>query len=631
MGDIKQLDSLLIDQIAAGEVVENPAAVVKELTENSLDAGAKSLQIEIKDGGHQSIVVRDDGRGIAKEDFALALGRHATSKISSLEDLSAVKSLGFRGEALASIASVSHLKILSRYKDSDKAWCLDSQASETLIPAAQTVGTSVEVHQIFYNTPARRRFLKSVRTEFSRVQTVVQRQLLANMQTRFKLLHNGRQIVDSMPALDSKTQLQRVGQVLGEEFVHNAVELSAEISGMRISGWASVPTFSRSQSDQQYMYVNGRYVRDKLLMSAVRAAYKDVLYHGRHPYCVLYLDVDPKIVDVNVHPTKQEVRFQDSQLVYRFVMRTIAACLAEVSVADRIAAKDSQTDLSAPDFVADSLRSSQHQQNSSAQSQSDANYFDKDANVSRQTSVAYAKQHVPTVSKTYQKPDSDTLSFIKQTMQQSNTQNTTVEQRSQVQAMFDDHPLGVAIAQCHDIYILAQNKKGLVIVDMHAAHERVKYERLKTAYAKQAIATQTLLVPIAVSVSPAEIMLFQEYSNQLSEMGLVVTQSGPNALMLRSFPVLLKNVDPEQLLRDVLADLSLGWDSERVMEMTNKILATVSCHGAVRANHHLTIAEMNALLRDIEATENGGQCNHGRPTWMQLSMQELDKLFMRGS
>jgi DNA mismatch repair protein MutL len=607
MPEIKRLNQLLADQIAAGEVVENPAAVVKELVENSIDSGASSIQVEIKNAGNQSISIRDNGCGIAKQDLQLALARHATSKIQTIEDLSAVDSLGFRGEALASIAAVAKLRLVSRSEDSSEAWALDEK--ENITPAAHPFGTSIEVNELFYNTPARRRFLKTERTEYARVLAVVQRQLLANMQIAFNFKHNDKQILCCAKSSGDKTDLERVALVLGASFISESIKVDSVRDGIALRGWISQPTFNRSQADQQYFYINGRYVRDKILLSAIKTAYRDVLYNARHPLCVLYLTIDPAVVDVNVHPTKHEVRFVDSNSVYSFLVGSIKSSIASVSVQDLVSAK------------AEPISVVVHGANDVPQRM-------PTQSVAIEAPI-FSQAVTESVDEKEASSSADLLSIGAQIGRELNS-ISSAKNTAYAEEITADYPLGTALAQCHDIYILAQNKNGLIVVDMHAAHERIKYERLKTAYKQQGVSVQNLLVPQDVEVTAQDIEVFLQHQASLKQMGLHADQCSPTMLRLRSIPVLLGRADGAVLLKDVLSDLANGWSSSRVEEMINAVFSTMACHGAVRANRSLTIREMNALLRDIENTENSAQCNHGRPTWTQLDMKQLDKLFLRG-
>ena len=588
---IRQLPTQLIDQIAAGEVVERPASVIKELVENSLDAGATRVELEVEGGGLRRCLVRDNGCGIPRDELALALSRHATSKIASLEDLERVGTLGFRGEALPSIASVSRLAITSRLRDEDAAWRVESDGGRlsSPAPAPHPQGTTVAVRDLFFNTPARRRFMRSERTELAHVERVARRLALSRFDTGFSLAREGRVLFDLRPAPDAAARLRRVAEVCGEGFAAHAMEIEQAAAGLRLSGWLGLPTFSRAQPDLQYFFVNGRMIRDRLVTHALRQAYADVLFHGRHPAYVLYLEMDPALVDVNAHPSKHEVRFRDARSIHGFLYQVVERALAGT----RPAAGGDAPPPAMPRF-APAVQSGGW------------------AGPSRQDSMRLAVE------------DSSPL----QSSWPAFTERAALPQGH---APHDETPpLGYALGQLGGIYILAQNRDGLVIVDMHAAHERVLYERLKTALAGPGAAGQPLLVPLSVHVSTAEAELAESVAAELSGLGFELDRRGPDVLVIRQLPVLLGTADAEALLRDMLSDLAEQGSSRRLEERVNQVLGTMACHGAVRAHRQLTLAEMNALLRDMERTERADQCNHGRPTWTQLSLPELDKLFLRG-
>lgn len=602
---ITQLPPQLINQIAAGEVVERPASVLKELLENSLDAGATRVDVDVEEGGIKLCRVRDNGIGIPGNELSLALSRHATSKIATLDDLEHVASLGFRGEALPSIASVSRLTLISRHRGQDTGWSVQgdgSDASETPVPAPAQEGTSVEVRDLFYNTPARRRFLRSARTEYQHVDKVARQIALSRFGVAFRLNHNGKTILN-LPAADSiELEEQRLAAILGTEFMAHALYIEHVHNGMTLRGWAARPTFSRSQPDLQHFFLNGRAVRDKVIVNAVRQAYRDVLFHGRHPAYVLYLELDPALVDVNAHPAKHEVRFRDSRPVHDFVRRSVEAALAETRPAG------GSLSSSAPAAIGSDARQNPYLQ-------------------SRQSSLGFASGGVA---------DSGVAAFrgTAQLAQLAQLAQGTSNLEQDIDAA-DVPPLGFAIAHLHGVYILARNRDGLVIVDAHAAHERVTYERLKRAMDEgQGVQRQPLLIPLRINVSVAEADRAEASVDELAAAGLVVDRGGPDQLTVRELPVLLGQADAEALLRDVLSDMNDDCGSpgsaERVADLRNTILATMACHGSVRANRALSIPEMNALLRAMEETERADQCNHGRPTWTQLSMQELDRLFARG-
>ncbi|MAZ77487.1 MAG: DNA mismatch repair protein MutL [Legionellaceae bacterium] len=597
MSRIKILDSQLTNQIAAGEVVERPASVVKECLENSLDAGATKIDIDIEKGGMRLIRIRDNGRGIDKEDLALALNRHATSKITTLYDLEHVTSFGFRGEALASISSVSHFTLVSSI-DGQYAWQIqsDGKALGELEPASHPQGTMVEVRDLFFNTPARRRFLRTEKTEFSHLEEVIKRVALANFSVSFSLTHNGKTIFVFKPAVSEAEKEERVAKLCGKHFMEQALTISNEATGLRLTGWVSQPTYSRSQGDLQYFYVNGRMVRDKLVNHAVRRAYRDVLYHGRFPAFVLFLTIDPVEVDVNAHPAKLEVRFRESRLVYDFVARSLSRAIAEIRPNPQsVPARNVETHHAAASL----------------------------SYPTQQTRMPLEAQETISVYKTLHEPMVETDSDVLVAKQVEVVQEPT-------QVTQEIPLLGYAIAQLHGIYILAQNQEGLVLVDMHAAHERITYEKLKAAMSQHQILKQQLLIPHTMTVSEKEADIVDESQAFLDEIGFQMIRVADDQIVVQHIPAMLCQDNVEQLARDVLADLIECGNSTRVKERINEILSTMACHGSVRANRQLTIAEMNALLRDMETTERSNQCNHGRPTWTQLTMAELDKLFLRG-
>ncbi len=605
---IQLLSQRLSNQIAAGEVVERPASVVKELLENSLDAGADRIDIELEQGGVKLVRIRDNGSGVDKDDLPLALSRHATSKISTLEDLEKIVSLGFRGEALTSISSVSRLNMISRTRSADSAWQVETEGRDmasTITPAAHPQGTSVEVRDLFFNTPARRKFLRTEQTEFQRIEDMVKRVALSRFDVQFTVQHNQRVIHRFERAQSQQERQRRVAQVCGPAFVESSVFLELESNGMRLSGWVALPTFSRSQADLQYFYVNGRVIRDKLVSHALKQAYRDVLFHGRHPAFVLYLEVDPAVVDVNVHPTKHEVRFRDGRLVHDFLFSALHRALADVrpqATLENKAASDA-----APAFATGSFSGQERMPlYTPGASSGSAGYG---GNTPSLTQIR------------------NQLAGYDSFRTDLNTPPMSAEAAASSEA---GPPLGYAVAQLHGIYILAQNAQGLIVVDMHAAHERITYEHMKAAAAEDGIRVQPLLVPLPVAVSQREADCAEEFQPQLLALGLGVERLGPETLSVRQVPVILKNADAEQLLRDVLSDLLEHGSSDRIEAARDELLSTMACHGSVRANRMLTIPEMNALLRDMENTERSGQCNHGRPTWVLMSVNDLDKLFMRG-
>ena len=605
---IRILEPRLANQIAAGEVVERPASVVKEAVENSLDADATRIEIDVESGGTRLIRIRDDGTGIDGDDLALALARHATSKIDSIEDLEAVQSLGFRGEALASIASVSRLTLTANTEASSvqgqQAFCEGRDMSVAVKPAPHPRGTTLEVRDLFYNTPARRKFLRTEKTEFGHLHEVVKRQALSRPEVTFVLRHNGKQTLQLNAAVSEAELRRRVATVCGTDFAEHAVVIERQAGPMRLWGWVAEPTFSRSQADLQYFFVNGRVIRDKLVSHAIRQAYRDVLFHGRHPAFVLFLELDAAGVDVNVHPTKHEVRFRDSRSVHDFLFGTLSRALADVRPGQptptepatgseerafqpgmNLASGGSPTLLGQGDQILSAVGASSHR-------------FDGGS------SGQMSRWREPALSR--------------------------VPQPEFAQEPAEIPPLGFAVAQLHGIYILAENQHGLVLVDMHAAHERITYERLKQARDGSGITRQPLLVPLTLAVSSREAAIAEEQSGELASLGLLIEATGEESIVCRELPAALKDADAEALVRDVLGDLLEFGTSDRIASSLDELLSTLACHTSVRANRRLTLPEMNALLRDMEETERSGQCNHGRPTWVQLGMSELDKLFLRG-
>lgn len=597
MNRINLLSQRLANQIAAGEVVERPASVAKELLENSLDSGANRIEIELEQGGVKLLRVKDNGIGIIKDDLALALSRHATSKISNLEDLENIHSLGFRGEALASISSVSRLAMMSK-SDADQegnGWKVETDGQNIemkVTPAAHSRGTTVEVRDLFFNTPARKKFLKTEKTELSRIDEILKRIALSRFDVQFSMQHNRRNIHKLLPAKTEQEQQRRVALVCGPAFIENSVYIELERADLRLFGWVSLPTFSRSQADLQYFYVNGRIIRDKLVSHAVKQAYRDVLFQGRHPAYVLYLELNPAIVDVNVHPTKHEVRFRDSRLVHDFLFSSLHKALAEVTPSDQIARANNSGELSLTEL--------------SSSGSDKVNAF------VHQSPLAFQ------IGKGDRIVDSASVQGQLQALEKLNSGDTEVP------------PLGYAIAQLHGIYILAQNKDGLIIVDMHAAHERINYERMKIACEKEELKTQPLLVPLVISISQAEANCAAAQQHFLLSLGIELERVSDEAIVVRQIPSILKDSNIEQMIRDVLSDVLEYGSTDLIQARQDELLSTMACHSSVRANRHLTILEMNALLRDIEVTERSGQCNHGRPTWIYQSLEELDRCFLRG-
>jgi DNA mismatch repair protein MutL len=586
---IRQLPAHLVNQIAAGEVVERPASVVKELIENSLDAGARAITVDLQAGGTKLVRVRDDGGGIPVEELVLALSRHATSKIASLDDLEAIASLGFRGEALPSIASVARLALRSRTGADDTGWevtARDGAVGEP-VPCAHPAGTTVEVRDLFYNTPGRRRFLRAERTEYQHIDKWIRRLALARPDVAFTVTHNGRPAFVLQAVANEDERLARLGKICGEAFASELVYLTREAEGMALSGWLALPTFNRSQPDLQFWFVNGRSIADRTLGHAARHAYRDVLFHGRHPAYVLHLAIDPAAVDANAHPAKHEVRFRDGRSVHGFVSQALEHALAETR-------PGGHSESAVPANV---IRSSLFRQSAmTLPAQGDT-----PAPAVREALAGYAALAAGAVPQPAGESDREAIP-----------------------------PLGFAIAQLAGIYILAENADGLVVIDMHAAHERVVYEKLKAAFDAGKVVRQPFLVPAAVNVSEREAALAEEAAPVFERVGLTLSRGGPSSVVIREIPALLKAADAETLVRDVLSDLDQSDKSSRVEDTCNELLGTMACHHAVRANRRLELAEMNALLREMESTDKADQCNHGRPTWTAVSLQDLDRLFLRG-
>ncbi|MFZ5723744.1 MAG: DNA mismatch repair endonuclease MutL [Pseudomonadota bacterium] len=614
MSRIQVLHPRLANQIAAGEVVERPASVVKELLENAIDAGAGRVDVAIEEGGVRLVRVRDNGLGIGRDDLPLALARHATSKIGELDDLEAIATLGFRGEALASIASVSRLALTSSSDESGAGWQVTAEGRDmtaSVSAAAHPRGTTVEMRDLFFNTPARRKFLRTEKTEAGHIEDTVRKVALSHFRIGFSLTVNDRAVLTLKPAGSPQEMQRRVAQICGTPFVDNAVPLDISHAGLRLWGWLGLPTFSRAQPDLQYFYVNGRMVRDRVLTHAVRQAFADVLFGGRHPAYVLYLELDPANVDVNVHPTKHEVRFRDQRLVHDFLFRSLHRVIADLR-------PDSQPSPARVDAGLSTVA------------------------VPQQAAFGLPEVAAQATSVPGMPPPSGYAPPVAAALRLAVADAGVGERALPAAVLPTGHtaqgatpPLGYALAQLHGVYILAQNAQGLVVVDMHAAHERITYERLKCAYDEQGVATQPLLVPVSVAVGEREADVADERADLFRQLGFGIERAGPETLLVREVPALLANAlhageQVQQLVRDVLADLREHGESSRLARARDELLATMACHGAVRANRQLTVPEMNALLRDMEATERSGQCNHGRPTWTQLSLADLDRLFLRG-
>jgi DNA mismatch repair protein MutL len=614
---IRLLSTQVANQIAAGEVVERPSSVVKELLENSLDAGATQVDIEVEQGGIALIQVRDNGYGIRFGELALAVSRYATNKMSGLEDLERIHTLGFRGEALASIASVSRLVISSRFHGEEVGCRVRLEGLEggsITEPAAHPVGTTVEIRDLFYNTPARRKFLRTDRTEFSHVHEAIKRLALGHFGVSFKLVHNRKTVMALKVVEGEEERLQRVAMLCGPEFVEHVLKVHEGLGDkMQLSGWIAQPTYSRGQPDMQYFFVNGRVVRDKLINQAVRQAYKDVLHLERHPSYVLYLKIDPSKVDVNVHPTKSEVRFAQSNQVYGFLLQALQHRLAETR----------------PQVQSSLVKEEQMSHEEGVTSASDALLV-------KTQERSYPIQSRSLFAEGNKRPD--TLA-VQETMQvyEALSVSSQPEKKSSVVSSQDGDipilsvpPLGYALAQLYGTYILAENTEGLVLVDIHAAHERILYERMKLEWEAGGLRVQALLIPIHVTVSEHEAEVAEQFSELFKQFGFDLTLAGPGMLVVRGIPALLIDTDVVTLVRDVVADL-LHFDvSSRLEDRVHGVLSTLACYKSVRSGRRLSLNEMNVLLRDMESTARSNQCNHGRPTWIQLSIKELDSLFLRG-
>ncbi|MFK7159686.1 DNA mismatch repair endonuclease MutL [Marinospirillum sp. MEB164] len=624
---IHVLSPRLANQIAAGEVVERPASVLKELVENSLDAGATQIDIELDQAGIKRLQVRDNGRGISEADLPLALARHATSKITTLDDLEGVASLGFRGEALASISSVSRLELTSATASKAQGWRVVAEGREMqarVSPAPHPQGTTLVVRDLFFNTPARRKFLRTERTELNHLEETFRRLALSRHDVGFTLQHQDKYLY-RLPALaaseglDAPPLAARLGQLLGREFLSQSLQLDQQASGIRLWGWVGLPVYARAQADRQYFFVNGRAVRDKLVAHAVRQAYKDVLYSGRHPVFVLYLELDPRVVDVNVHPTKHEVRFRDGRWVHDFIFSSLHKRLSGALIGQESLSVEPSSQQ-----AADSLLHSSSSPAAAAPSPWPT--------LSEQSALSLQVRESAPVQRPSPTADGSTLAFYAALAEPATAGvPETAPSTTQQPAANTLPPLGYALAQLHGIYILAQNQQGLVVVDMHAAHERMTYERLKQGWLERPLVAQPLLVPQSLSVTEELVQVAQEQQAILADLGVELAVLGPDTLAVRCLPALLRQERGfEPLVIALLEELARFGTSHQLEAAINEVLATLACHTSVRAGHQLSLAEMNALLRQMESTERSDQCNHGRPTWYQLSMKDLDQLFLRG-
>ncbi|WP_193097676.1 DNA mismatch repair endonuclease MutL [Burkholderia sp. Z1] len=636
---IQPLPDQLISQIAAGEVVERPASVVKELLENAMDAGATTLRIVLEEGGVKRISITDDGCGIPPDELALALMRHATSKIRSLEELEAVATLGFRGEALASIASVAEMSITSRTADATHAMKIDAQTG-VLSPAAGSTGTTIEVRELYFNTPARRKFLKSEQTEFGHCLEMIRRAALARPDVAISVLHNGK----AVEHWNATEPAQRVAKILGDSFATAHLPLDEQAGPLAVYGCAGLPTASRGRADQQYFFVNGRFVRDKLLTHAVRAAYEDVLHGDRYPSYVLFLDLPPEAVDVNVHPSKIEVRFRDSRSIHQYVFHAVQRALARhagaspETTAGGHAAHLEPAPRGPASFLDTPLGQGQATgggfSSPSSSASSTGNTWMRQARMTQGTLPV--AQPLALYDALFGRKDTGagtpdgTTSLARDSADAPGAPLPGFSASPIAASAHDEQPLGFALGQIHGIYVLAQNAHGLVIVDMHAAHERILYEQFKNALADRSVAVQSLLLPVSMTATPIEIGTVEEERDTLESLGFDLAVLSPTTLAIRAVPALLKDADLQSLARAVLADLHAFGGSRVLTERQHELLGTLACHHAVRANRRLTLDEMNALLRQMEATERADQCNHGRPTWYQLTLNDLDRLFMRG-
>jgi DNA mismatch repair protein MutL len=664
---IQLLPPQLANQIAAGEVVERPSSIVKELLENSIDAGAKNVEIQVEKGGIERLRVRDDGVGIHKDDLAMALQRHATSKIYSLEELQNVASLGFRGEALASIASVSRFAITSKHESATEAYKIESEGIELseLMPASHPQGTTIEMRDLFFNTPARRKFLRTEKTEFSHIEETLKKLSLSIFDIALTL-KNGAKTVLQLPGAQSlAAREQRVAKICGEAFMENALSLEIEAFGLTLEGWIGLPVFTRSQPDTQYFYVNGRLVRDKVITHAIKEAYHDVMYGGRYPAYVLFLTMDPSLVDVNVHPSKQEVRFRESRMVHDFLFKHLHSVLAQPHATEPLAVSEiPQTQAAIPQqpemIIPENFGSEMSVSLPKVSSTSSPQAYDQTPSKQESLLLTVAEQF-PEYHSFYEKKrqsvvekntevvvainDNDQVpTEVSANLMFVQKEEAAVDKENQAEAvnvlslqtaiptLSEDTspPLGYAIAQLKGIYILAENKKGLVIVDMHAAHERILYEQFKQQLKEGKIKSQVLCLPLTAKLTEKEVDYLENHQPLFSELGLDIERMSPDSIAIRAVPLLLSKTDIVQLVRDVISDLIVQERSTRMQHKIDEILGNLACKSSVKANRRLSIPEMNAVLRDMEKTDRSGYCNHGRPTCREFSMAELDKLFLRG-
>ncbi|WP_440616473.1 DNA mismatch repair endonuclease MutL [Cysteiniphilum sp. 6C5] len=647
---IKVLSTELANQIAAGEVVERPSSIVKELFENALDAGATEITLELEHGGKEKILIRDNGSGIEKDDLPLTLMPHATSKIYSLDELEAINSMGFRGEALASIGSIAKVKITSKTAQDEHAWSVDNQLDNELIPASHPIGTTIEVAEVFYNTPARRKFLKAERTEYVHIDELLKKFMLCHFNVALTVWHNGKE-VKSYPVADTpQKQQQRIADICGDEFVDNALLIQAEAMGLQLYGWVAKPQFSKSRADLQYFYVNGRIIKDKLIAHAIKQAYKDVLHHQRYPAFILFFNIDPHAVDVNVHPTKHEVRFRESRLVHDFLFAKIHHALADTKpqLPESSEAENDVDSLtfSTPEKPATQLNNHWQDKRQYTQSSSSSHLNDMALYgqlINQKDEIQYPENtsdtHDEIKAQTLQDKWQDATQLamplvieevVKETVIDQNAAMTEITTKAKPVKDGNIYPLGFALAQVHGIFILSQTEDGLIIVDMHAAHERVLYEKVKTLWAKHQTVSQVLLLPLTFEISPVLLDVLDMHEALLNKLGFEYSALGEKTLVIRAIPVYLKNNHIESLIVDIANSLKVSGKAKPMDDYMHAILATMSCHKAVRAHDQITIEEMNQLLRDMEQTARADQCNHGRPTWVKMTVNDLDKLFMRG-